>query len=306
MPPAAKKQKTAAGSQKKATYDAMVREALVSFKKKGADLANIKKKIKADYAIEANATAVKSAVKKGMETGSIRKDERSGYYVFVDAKHQAEQGKTWVTLAFSSGSGGIPAFTIFQKSSDLDFFRGKNSCGAPPRSYTDSEGFSLDLPVLSLEEAKKFVQPLLKHKTEGDAAKSALVVKKYRNSIKKMFEGDNTKKRLEMESSGTGSVQSCGLGLVVLNGTLGHSENALPLVVNADEEDALRKFISEALPDETDASDSMPWGFYDSEDSGATYLTRAYMNAHAQDVDDMFEMVKNPRDPHGVGLPGCL
>lgn len=239
-----------------------------------------------------------------METGSIRKNERSGYYVFLDAKAQAGQGKTWVTLAFSSGSGAVPAFTIFQKSSDLNFFHGKNSCGAPPTSYRDSQGFSLDLPVLSLEEAKKVVQPLLKHKTEEDAPKSALVVKKYRNSIKKMFEGDNAKKRLEMKSSGAGSVQSCGLGLVILNGTLGDSENALPLVVNADEEDALRKFISKALSDGTDASDSMPWGFYDSEDSGATYLTRVYMDAHAQDVDDMFEMVKNPKDPYG--LPGCL
>lgn len=218
----------------------------------------------------------------------------------MDAKAQTVQGKTWVTLAFSFGSGGIPAFTIFQKSSDLNFFRGKDSAGAPPTSYSDNEGFSLDLPVLSLEEAKKVVQPLLKHKTEGDASKSALVVKKYRNNIKKMFEGDHAKKRLEMESSGTGSVQSCGLGLVILN-ALGDSDGALPLVVNADEEDALRKFISKALPDETD---SLPWGYYDSEESGATYLTRVYMDAHAQDVDDMFEMAKRPNNPYGP--PGCL
>jgi hypothetical protein len=298
MPPAAKKQKTAAGSQKKATYDAMVREALMSFKKRGADLVNIKKKIKADYAIEVNATAVKSAIKKGIETGSIRK--LGGDYFYVDAKAQTVQGKTWVTLAFSFGSGGMPAFTIFQKRSDLDFFRGKDSAGAPPTSYSDNEGFSLDLPVLSLEEAKKVVQPLLKHKTEGDASKSALVVKKYRNNIKKMFEGDHAKKRLEMESSGTGS-QSCGLGLVILN-ALGGSDGALPLVVNADEEDALRKFISKALPDETD---SLPWGYYDSEELGATYLTRVYMDAHAQDVDDMFEMAKRSfYNPYG--LPGCL
>lgn len=305
MPPK-KKQKTGAESKKKATYDVMVREALVSFKKKGATLQSIKKKIKADYAIEANATAVKSAIQKGMEAGSIRKSY--DLYFFMDAKAQAGQGKLWVTLAFSSGSGGIPAFTIFQKSSDLAFFNGKDSCGGPPESfmYTNSQGYlcPLDLPVLSLEEAKKAVQPLLKHKSDEDGAKSALVGLKYRNSIRKMFDEDHTKKRLEMESSGGGSIQTCGLGLVVLNCKAGESDGELPLVVNADDEAALRKFISKALPDDTDASAPPPWGFYDSEEAGATYLTRAYMDTHAQDVDDKFEMVKRSSNPYGP--PGCL
>ena len=35
-----------------------------------------------------------------------------------------------------------------------------------------------------------------------------------------------------------------------------------------------------------------------------TYFTRVYMDAHAQDVDDIFEMVKNRSNPHGP--PGCL
>lgn len=279
------------GSKKKATYDMMVQEAISS--RKGCYIIDIKKKIKSDYGIEPNATAIKSAIKKGIEDGSILKEE-GGCYTFMSKERQAYQGKTWVTFAFSSGSGCVPMFTIFQKQTDILFFNGKDSYGAPPRSYSDNNGLAVRLPVLTLEEAQNIAKPLLKHKTEEDESKSVLVCKKYKNFIVKMHNEDQSKKQLELEVPDKGT--TCGLGVVVLQ-CGGDPDYSMPLIVNDDDEAALRAFIGS--PPEGGA-----WCFYDSEDCGASYLTRKYMDANAENIDELYEMVK--REPTDYRPPGVL
>jgi hypothetical protein len=287
----------AAASSKKATYDVMVQEALITLGgRNGPSLAEIKKKMQATRPdLDLNVASVKTALKKGIAAGSIV--NRFGGYKFMSEAQQAGQGKTWVCLAFHSGSGCVPGVTTFQSLRDLEFFNGKDSCGAPPTSYhkTDSKGYSFDLelPVLSLDEAKKLAKPLLNHKTEADTFKSEKVVKQFKNFCERLKEEDMAPKRLEAEGGGPS-----GLGVVVVQAGDDH-DNQMPFVVKAADEAALRAYLKP--PNEGEVE---PWGFADVSDAGGGYYTRKYMDDHAEDIDEEFEMVKREHKPWGP--PGCL
>jgi len=290
----------AASSKKKAngkaTYEVMVQEALITLDRYGASLQEIKKKMKAIRPeLTLNDTSVNTAIKKGIAAGSIVK--KGSCYTYMSEAQLAGQGKTWVCLAFHSGSGCVPGVTTFQSLGDLSFFKGKDSYGGPPTSYykTDSKGytFNLELPVLSLEEAQNLAKPLLKHKTEADTSKSEKVVKQFKNFCERLKEDDRAQKRLEAEGGGPS-----GLGVVVLQAG-DDPDNKMPLTVKAADEAALRAYLK--APNEGEVE---PWGFADVSDAGGSYYTRKYMNDHADDIDMEFEMVKREGKPWGP--PGCL
>ena len=178
-----------------------------------------------------------------------------------------------MTLAFHCGSGMVEEVSLFEALGDLDFFKGKEAYGIAPKSYEDNDGNPLQLPLLSLEEAKAFVTPLLSHTIYDDVGEAEKVVEKYVDDVKRMFEADQAKQKIVEQ-----------VGLIVLRIAGDYPAEKMPLVVRASDAAPLREFIGKA---EGDA-----WFFDSADPAGRSmgFYTRKELDDNAEDMEERFDV----------------
>lgn len=295
--PAAAKPK----SKGKQSYLAIL-QAELGGKKGGSTMQTqvIKRKMKA-LVPALNEAALRTAIKKGVAVGSII-SHGHGSYTILTEKEKEDQGRTYFVLAFHSRSDMVGLCSFFRSAADLKFFDGKGCNGVPPMPYTapvrnkhfdpkycnEDERYVdevLELTVLSLDQAKRIVAPLLKPGVQRDAMDA--VVTRYKKYIRSLAAQDYFPKRAanvmmpagaQQGDAGQEGLQLTDTGLVVLQ--LWYDK--LPLLVRREDEAPLRAYLGNL--EEVNGLE-----FADINGVEGVY-TREYLDANAEEIDSEFEM----------------